>query len=101
MRLKQFLSTTILMLVLFCCEYSSESDLIEQTEPTEIITYNTHVASIIDNNCVNCHSNPAVAGASVPMTNYEEVKFVFENTPNFLWNSPTLNSLSVNPSLTR
>ena len=80
MRLKQFLYTTILMLVLFCCEYSSEGDLIEQTEPTEIITYNTHVASIIDNNCVNCHSNPAVAGASVPMTNYEEVKFVFENT---------------------
>lgn len=80
MRLKQCLFTLILTLILFCCEYSSESDLIEQTEPSEIITYNTHVASIIDNNCVNCHSNPAVAGASVPMTNYEEVKFVFENT---------------------
>ena len=62
------------------CENSSESDLIEQTPLTENITYTEHIKSIIDANCVACHSNPAVGGASVPMTNFEEVKLVFENT---------------------
>ena len=62
------------------CENSSESDLIEQTPLTENITYTEHIKPIIDANCVACHSNPAVGGASVPMTNFEEVKLVFENT---------------------
>ena len=62
------------------CENSSESDLIEQTPLTENITYTEHIKPIIDANCVDCHSNPAVGGASVPMTNFEQVKLVFENT---------------------
>ena len=60
------------------CENSSESDLIEQPPLTENITYTEHIKPIIDANCVACHSNPAVGGASVPMTNFEEVKLVFE-----------------------
>ena len=62
------------------CENSSEIDLIEQPPLTENITYTEHIKPIIDANCVACHSNPAVGGASVPMTNYSQVKNVFENT---------------------
>lgn len=70
----------LLFFVFFGCENSSESDLIEQLPLTENITYTEHIKPIIDANCVACHSNPAVGGASVPMTNFEEVRLVFENT---------------------
>ena len=70
----------LLFFVFFGCENSSESDLIEQLPLTENITYTEHIKPIIDANCVACHSNPAVGGASLPMTNFEEVRLVFENT---------------------
>ena len=62
------------------CENSSESDLIEQTDPTENISYNIHIRPIINANCVSCDANPTINGASVPMTDYTQVKNVFENT---------------------
>lgn len=80
MKINLLFFPVIISVFLTSCEYSSEIDLIEQIELDETITYNLHVAFIIDNNCVTCHSNPAVGGASVPMTNFEEVKTVFENT---------------------
>ena len=75
-----FLFILISLILGTSCENSSESDLIEQTPLTENITYTEHIKPIIDANCVACHSNPAVGGASVPMTNYSQVKNVFENT---------------------
>ena len=62
------------------CENSSESDLIEQADPTEQITYTNNVRAIVNDNCVACHSDPAINGASVTMANYSQVKNVFENT---------------------
>lgn len=75
-----FLFILISLILGTSCENSSESDLIEQTPLTENITYTEHIKPIIDANCVACHSNPSVGGASVPMTNYSQVKNVFENT---------------------
>ena len=80
-KMKKSVSLLVLLFfVFFGCENSSESDLIEQLPLTENITYTEHIKPIIDANCVACHSNPAVGGASVPMTNFEEVRLVFENT---------------------
>jgi uncharacterized membrane protein len=62
------------------CENSSENDLIEQTQPTDDISYTVHIKPIINANCVSCHSNPAINGASSPMTNYNQTKNTFENT---------------------
>ena len=71
----------ITSVVLFIsCENSSEIDLIEQPPLTENINYTEHIKPIIDANCVACHSNPAINGASSPMTNYNQVKTTFENT---------------------
>ena len=80
MKTTPFLMVLSALTLIMSCENSSESDLIEQTDPTENITYSEHIKPIIDANCVACHSNPPVGGASVPMTNFEEVKLVFENT---------------------
>lgn len=80
MKINLIATSLLLLTALQSCEYSSESDLIDPIEPSENITYSVHVSPIIEANCVGCHSNPAVAGASVPMTTYEEVKLVFENT---------------------
>lgn len=70
----------LLFFVFFGCENSSESDLIEQLPLTENITYTEHIKPIIDANCVACHSNPAINGASSPMANYDQVKTTFQNT---------------------
>jgi hypothetical protein len=67
-------------LALIGCSEVSESDLILVETPTETISYNEHVKPIIDNNCINCHSNPAINGASLPFSNYSELKFAVENT---------------------
>ena len=75
-----FLFILISLILGTSCENSSESDLIEQTPQTENITYTEHIKPIIDANCVACHSNPAINGASSPMTNYNQVKTTFENT---------------------
>jgi hypothetical protein len=75
-----FLFIFILLVLFMGCENASESDLIEQVDPTENITYTIHISPIVNANCVACHSNPAINGAYVPMTNYNQVKSVFENT---------------------
>ena len=80
MKTTPFLLVLSALTLIMSCENSSESDLIEQTDPTENITYTTHIRPIINANCVSCHANPAINGASVPMTNYSQVKNVFENT---------------------
>ena len=80
MKTTPFLLVLSALILSISCENSSESDLIEQTDPTENISYTTHIRPIINANCVSCHANPAINGASVPMTNYIQVKNVFENT---------------------
>ena len=47
------------------CEYSSEDDLINNdiTLPT-LVNYNDNIKSIIDNNCIGCHTGmDPLAGA--------------------------------------
>lgn len=77
-----FIAFIIFLSCITSCTNHSESDLIDTTPPDpdpEFVTYNTDVKIIIDNNCIFCHSDPAVNGASFPLTTYTNVKSAVEN----------------------
>lgn len=38
------------------------------------ITYNSHVKTIMNNNCTSCHGNPTTNSAPMSLTTYNEVK---------------------------
>lgn len=56
------------------CTYVSEDDLIDTTPMQDTVTYMEDVKTIIDNNCISCHSNPPVNGAPNSLVFYSEVK---------------------------
>lgn len=66
-------------LVIVSCTYVSEEDLIDSQPPPVLVTYNDNVKTIIDNNCLNCHIQPPVNGANVPLLIYDNVKSAVEN----------------------
>lgn len=80
MKTTPFLLLLSILFLSFSCSNSSEGDLIEQVDPVEIISYDTHIKSIFDTNCVACHSNPAINGAGVPLTTFSQVKSAIEAT---------------------
>jgi len=56
------------------CEYASEDDLINsEIEQPALVNYNDNIKSIIDNNCVICHNNPPLNGATTSLVNYQNV----------------------------
>ena len=69
----------IFMIVLGCTN-ASEDDLIDSQPPPVLVTYNDNVKSIIDNNCLNCHIQPPVNGATIPLLIYDNVKGAVENS---------------------
>lgn len=56
------------------CTNSSESDLIDNTEIPDLITYTSDVKPIISNNCISCHTNPPENGAPMSLLMYDNVK---------------------------
>lgn len=66
--------TAILGIILFVsCTNDSSNDLIEIIEIDQT-TYTNTVKSIIDNNCIACHSETPQFGAPMPLVTYEQVK---------------------------
>ena len=63
----------------FNCSNVSEEDLIDITPIPIIVTYIDDVKSIINNNCISCHSDPPVNGAPIPLVTFENVKNAIEN----------------------
>ena len=76
----------------FSCSNVSEEDLIDVTPIPETVTYQENVKSIIDNNCISCHSNPPMNGAPISLTTFDEVKNAIEN--NGLLNRISSNDLA-------
>ncbi len=60
------------------CTAVSEEDLVDATPLPETVTY-LDVKSIIDNNCISCHSSPPQNGAPMPLISYENVKEAVQN----------------------
>lgn len=62
-----------------CVEHSLD-DLTYPSEPINLVTYNNHVKSIIDNNCISCHNNPPINGATSSLLTYNHVKTAVLNS---------------------
>lgn len=71
---------TLGTLLVLSCTSVSEEDLVEEIVlPDETVTYVSHVKSIIDTNCISCHTNPPENGAPMPLLTYEHVREAVEN----------------------
>jgi|SRR5690554_1102234 len=77
--MKKPLSFILLILLATNCTSVSEDDLIDRTPIVEVIAYQGHVKSIIDNNCISCHSMPPVNGAPMSLISYNDVKSALLN----------------------
>lgn len=74
----------IFILILFCtmilsCTNVSEDDLIDVSPIPDLVTYVDDVKTIIDSNCISCHSNPPINGATIPLVTYTQVKSAVQN----------------------
>ena len=67
-------------LMVFGCTNASEDDLIDLQPLPVLATYNNNVKSIIENNCFDCHIDPPVNGATIPLLIYDDVKGAVENS---------------------
>lgn len=78
--IKNTIYTTSLIFMTLSCTNASLENLVD-ADPIPIVqvTYDDNVKTIIDNNCIFCHSNPAVNGASAPLETFSEVKSAVEN----------------------
>lgn len=76
---KTIIIYVFLITTLFSCSYVNEDDLIEDIIIEEMINYDTDIKTIIDNNCIACHSNPPENGAPMPLTSFANVKEAVEN----------------------
>ena len=78
--MKKTIVLTILMAVFASCSDSDTTQEIETpttptnpTDPTGTVTYNKDVKSIIDANCISCHSSGRSASFR-PLTTFPQVK---------------------------
>ena len=69
-----FLILICISILFYSCANDSDEDLIEQMPIPQLVTYNDNVKSIIDNNCIFCHSDPPVNGAPISLVDYNAVK---------------------------
>jgi len=76
---KFILSGILISQCILGCTYSSENDLIDTTPIAIVVTYNTHIKEIIDNNCISCHANPPINGANSSLLTIIDVKNGVEN----------------------
>ena len=62
------------LFVLSSCTNTTYDDIqLDEDVNSDFVTYQ-EVKPIIDNNCLNCHSNPTQNGAPMSLVTYEEVK---------------------------
>ncbi|MPT31243.1 MAG: cytochrome c [Chryseobacterium sp.] len=64
--------------MLMSCDTKTYEDISDNTPITETVTYNKNVKTIIDNNCVVCHS-PTGSNPYFPLTDHTAVKNSIDN----------------------
>lgn len=67
-------SLLLLPLILLGCTNESTSDLIDDGPIDVEITYDADIKTIIETNCLFCHSLPPQNGAPMSLTSYTDVK---------------------------
>lgn len=79
MKARIYFGIVLLVTALYSCDSHTYEEIEEEVIIEGDVTYDANVKSIIDANCVNCHSDGNVAGFR-PLTNYNEVKDAVETT---------------------
>jgi len=74
-----YIMASFLFLIISACSNDSEDDLTNEMENQDPITYTANIKAIIDNNCLNCHTDPPTNGAPIPLVNYTQVRNAAEN----------------------
>jgi uncharacterized membrane protein len=83
------ISSLIISLAFVGCTNTTYDDIESIGDPIlDIVTYQ-EVKPIIDNNCLNCHSNPTQNGAPMQLASYDNVKEA-------MLNRDLLNKISLN-----
>lgn len=67
-----YLVLSLISFAVLGCSNDSESDL---TNPVSgDVTYSGTVKAIVDQNCIECHRQPPINGAPMPLLTYDNVK---------------------------
>lgn len=69
--MKKLFIVSILLVMISC---TSDSDDGMNDPPAKNVTYTETIKVIIDNNCLNCHVDPPVNGASMPLITLGNVR---------------------------
>jgi len=82
MKNKQYILLIVMaLLISYSCVNDSEDDLIDNTPlpPADLVNFDDNIQPIMTNNCIFCHSNPPVNGATTPLVTYNDVVTGVEN----------------------
>jgi len=77
--MKKFIYIPFMALALYSCDSHTYEDIEVPTIVEGNVTYNAQIKSIIDVNCISCHSPGGNAGFR-PLTTFAEVKDAVQNT---------------------
>ena len=72
--MKQLFIVPILFLLFFFNACTTDNDDEKDDLQVNDVTYNTTIKVIIDDNCLNCHVDPPVNGASMSLISLENVR---------------------------
>ena len=79
--MKHIIKFSVFVLVIFTfigCDTKTYDDISDHTPITETITYNKDIKTIVQNNCVVCHS-PTGSNPYFPLTDYTATKNAIDN----------------------
>ncbi len=72
--MKKLFILPIFLLLVTSCSSESEDDI-----PVNKVTYTGTIKGIIDNNCLNCHIDPPINGASMSLITIQNVSDAVTN----------------------
>ncbi|WP_400076056.1 hypothetical protein [Winogradskyella sp. R77965] len=75
---RTYLIYILILTAFYSCSYVNEDDLTEDIMVDDV-TYEDNIKTIIDSNCISCHSNPPTNGAPMALTTYDNVRDAVEN----------------------
>ncbi len=75
--MKKYTTFLVLIIVInsfISCSSDSTEDLETTNIPDDKVTYTNNIKSIIDTNCISCHSSPPVNGAPIALVTFSQIK---------------------------
>lgn len=79
MNLKKVASSLFICYIISSCTNENPETLINKEPVSGMVTYKQNVKSIINNNCISCHSTVPRNGAPMSLATYVDVKNAIES----------------------